>query len=316
MRTIGQKEEIRRIRYTANVIAMVELGGLLLNFLLYPVMDRMPHYPEGSFGAQLTDLILYLIVFAIPVCVASKWSGMSAKELIGRGKPTKTIYIMTIGLTMGWSYIAGYFSIGIDGILQQFGLCEVADPYILPTSGGAMFLQFLAVAIVPPIVEELCYRGFFLNAAVRTMGTWSAIVLTSLAFWLAHYSIEILPLAFGFGMIGGYIRRRYGSLLPSMCAHFVVNSIYLITNIAWSIGGDFAGMMLSAGISLLEILLGAIGVTLFIQEGCLKQIREQSFGWRVSLTPAQITYAVLTSIPMLFTLGTIIYFTATNLEVL
>lgn len=307
------KEEKRAVRRSADIIALVELGSIGINYLLYPLVRRLPAFAAGSFGEELRELILYLIIFAVPVAVAAKLSGMTAREMIGSEDPPASVYIMTIGLTMGWSLLANYLGIGIEGILNLFGLTEAVDVYVLPSSGAALVVQIVSVAILPPIVEEICYRGFFLNIAVRSMGTWGAIVLTSIAFWLAHYSIEILPLAFGFGIIGGYIRRRYGSLLPSMCGHLVVNGIYLIINISWETCGSQTGTIISAVVYLIEIFMGAVGIALFVRNGCLKELTEGKFGRYSLLTPRQLAGAVLTSVPAWIILIMAIYFTAGGL---
>ena len=317
METIDwMKKEKRLVRRSADIIALVELSSIGLNYLLYPLLRRLPAFAAGSFGAELRELLLYVVVFAVPVAVAAKLCGMTAGELIGPEDPPASVYLMTIGLTMGWSFAANFLGVGIEGILNGFGLTEAADAYVLPSSGAAVAVQILSVAIVPPIVEELCYRGLFLRTAARSMGTWSAIVLTSLAFWLAHYSIEILPLAFGFGVIGGYIRERYGSLLPSMCGHLVVNGTYLIVNICWETCGDRIGATVSAAVSLLEILMGAIGLALFVRSGCLKELADGTFGHRSLLTPKQIVTSVLSSVPVWVILLFAIYITAGGLEVL
>lgn len=310
-----KKEEIRQVRRSADLIGIVEIASILINLLLYPIVRLLPVLEEGSLGAEVYDLLLYLIVFAIPVTVAARWTGMDVDDLMGRGRPSPTVYLMTIGLTLGWSYTASWLAGGMEVLMNGFGLTEAQDVFVMPAGGAAMAVRFLSVAIIPPIVEELCYRGFYLSTAVRSMGTWGAIVLTSFAFWLAHYSVEILPLAFGFGLIGGYIRRRYGSLLPSMCGHFAVNSIYLLVNAGWEIGTR-AGTGISLVVSLAEILFGAIGVTLFVREGCLKEIWDGTFGHRSALTPREQARAVLTSLPALLVLLTAVYFMAKNLEAL
>lgn len=310
----GKQEEIRQVRRSADIIGGVELASIVVNFLLYPLMWLVPTFPEGSFEQQVYELVLYLIVFALPFSVAARASGMRMQDLMGRGRPPAVVYLMTVGLTLGWSFVAGWLGGGLELFLNGIGLTEIGEAYVLPTSSAAIVVQFLSVAIIPPIVEELCYRGFFLNTAVRSLGTWGAIALTSFAFWLAHYSIEILPLAFGFGLIGGYIRRRYGSLLPSMCGHFAVNSTYLLINYSWSAGGTRVGGMTALGIDLAEVALGAVGFALFVRLGCWKEIWEGSFGHRSGLTPKQLVRSVLTSLPALIMLACAIYFTAKNLE--
>lgn len=312
---ITNKQEMRQVCRSADFIGIVEISSFAVNLLLYPFMRLLPAFEQGSLGAELSDLLIYLIVFALPIAAAAKVAHMGIDDLMGRGHPSATVYWMTIGLTLGWSYAAGWMAGSIEGMLNTFGLTETQDIFIQPVGGAALLVRFLAVAIVPPIVEELCYRGLYLSKSVRSMGTWGAIVLTSLTFWLAHYSIEILPLAFGFGVIGGYIRRRYGSLLPSMCGHFAVNGIYLLVNIGWELGTQI-GAVISVCVTLIEILFGAAGVTLFLREGCLKEICDGSFGHQAALTPRQMLRAVLTSLPAWIVLLTAVYFMAKNLEAL
>lgn len=307
-------DEIQQVRRSVGIIGCVELASLLINFLLHPLTSRLPVFADGSFGAEMEGLILYLIVFALPFCAAARLSGTTMRELMGQGKPPASIYLMTIGLTLGWSFTASWMGGGIESILNGFGLTEVSQSYILPTSSAAMVIQFLSIAVIPPIVEEMCYRGFYLNVTLRSMGTCGAIMLTSVAFWMGHYSIEILPLAFGFGLIGGYIRQRYDSLLPSMCGHFAVNGVYLLVNFGWETGGVRVGTMIAIVVNLAEILLGVVGVVLFVRKGCLQSLWDGTFGNTSALTPKQMTRAVLTSLPVLLIVLSTIYFTARNLE--
>ena len=306
----------RQVRRSTDIIGVTILASLAINYLLYPLMWLLPDFAEGTVGRELTDAALYVIVFAIPFAVGARLSGMTVQELVGDKRPAPEIYLMTIGLVLGWSVLAGSMGVGIEEILNQFGLTEITEEYQLPSGPAALAVQFVATAVIPPIVEELCYRGFYLRTAERSMGSWAAIALTSVAFWLAHYSIEIMPLAVGFGVIGGYIRERYGSLLPSMCAHFAVNTVYLLVNISFAAGGDTIGTVLSTGIYLLEMLLGAIGVVLFVRRGCLKEIWHGIFGNPADVPVRQMVFAVLTSVPALLVLLLSVYFTAGNLEVL
>ena len=306
----------RQVRRSTDIIGVTILASLAINYLLYPLMWLLPDFAEGTVGRELTDAALYVIVFAIPFAVGARLSGMTVQELVGDKRPAPEIYLMTIGLVLGWSVLAGSMGAGIEEILNQFGLTEITEEYQLPSGPAALAVQFVATAVIPPIVEELCYRGFYLRTAERSMGSWAAIALTSVAFWLAHYSIEIMPLAVGFGVIGGYIRERYGSLLPSMCAHFAVNTVYLLVNISFAAGGDTIGTVLSTGIYLFEVLLGAIGVVLFVRRGCLKGIWHGIFGNPADVPARQLAFAVLTSVPVLLVLLLSVYFTAGNLEVL
>lgn len=311
----GIPSETWRVRRSADIIALTTLAEMGINGLLYPIMPLFPQAAEGSFLYEMEDMLTYLLIFVLPFAVGAKLSGMSFRDLMGRGKPSAEVYLMTLGLTLGWSIVAGWLGIGIEGVLNQYGLTEPSSAYVLPDSGEAFLIQFLATAIVPPIVEELCYRGFFLNTAVRSMGTWGAIAFTAVCFWLAHDSLEIFPLACGFGVIGGYIRRRYGSLLPSMVAHFAVNSVYIIINASYAYN-HVIGAIVAVPVNLLELLLGAAGVILFVRRREWKPIWDGTFGIRSALTPGRMTLTILTSVPALIVLALTIYFISGNLEVL
>lgn len=309
------KQQMRQVRRSADIIGLVELASIAVNFMLYPFADLLlPDFADGSLCAELRDLVLYVIIFALPFYLAARLSGMRTGDLIGRGRPGRGVYLMTIGLTLGWALAAGLLGGAIDTVLGGFGLTEAADTYVLPAGMAALAVQFVSVAVVPPIVEELCYRGFFLNTAARSMGTYSAIVLTAAAFWLAHYSIEILPLAFGFGLIGGYIRQRYGSLWPSICGHFAVNSTYVLINAGDGLGGEAVGTGISAAVVLVQIAMGTLGAVLFVREGCLRELLDGSFGRRTALSPQQTAAAVLTSIPIVLMLLFAVWMMAQGLE--
>jgi membrane protease YdiL (CAAX protease family) len=91
-------------------------------------------------------------------------------------------------------------------------------------------LLFLSVAIVTPIVEELMFRGYILDAINRKHSDWTAIIWSSILFGLLHFlggSFYIGSALIG-GIIYGWIRVRTGSLLPSIACHMMWNMLALI----------------------------------------------------------------------------------------
>ena len=317
MSNIEKDIEQRWVRSCVTIIALTYLAEIGINYLLFPLTAwlHIPDYAAGSLGAELQDMITYLIIFALPFGVAAHLCGMRPKELIGRSRPTASVYVMTMGLTMGWNLTAGWAAAGIEQMLNTVGLTEPTDPYTAPLSAAAAVVQFLSIAVIPPIVEELCFRGFYLNLTVRSMGTWGAIIFTAVLFWMAHYSLEMLPLAVGFGIISGYVRRRYGSLLPSIAAHFAVNSIYFVVNYSYLFGNRI-GSMLYLAVAMLELAMGAVGIALFIGKGCLKGIVDGTFGYHTGLTAGQAARSIALSLPVWIALGFVVHATLRGLEVL
>lgn len=92
--------------------------------------------------------------------------------------------------------------------------------------GTARVLQTLAVlGLLAPIVEELVFRGLFYGWLAGRWSNLVAFVLSSLAFAAAHteplHILLVLPLGFWFG----WLRWRTGSLVPTIVAHIINNTI-------------------------------------------------------------------------------------------
>jgi sodium transport system permease protein len=87
-----------------------------------------------------------------------------------------------------------------------------------------LWVVWLVVAITPAICEELLFRGLLLSA-LRGLGMWPALLITSLLFGLAHASIyRLLPTLF-LGLVFGYLVWRSGSVLTGIVAHALNNGL-------------------------------------------------------------------------------------------
>ncbi|KAJ0570067.1 putative Type II CAAX prenyl endopeptidase Rce1 [Helianthus annuus] len=65
----------------------------------------------------------------------------------------------------------------------------------------AMLLYAIVVSVCAPIWEEIVFRGFLLPSLTRYMPVWCSILVSSIAFALAHFNMQrMLPLVF-LGMV-------------------------------------------------------------------------------------------------------------------
>ncbi|XP_004496505.1 uncharacterized protein [Cicer arietinum] len=88
----------------------------------------------------------------------------------------------------------------------------------------AMALYAVVVSVCAPIWEEVVFRGFLLPSLTKYMPVWSAVIVSSVAFALAHFNIQrMLPLVF-LGMVMGAVFVRSRNLLPSMLLHSLWNA--------------------------------------------------------------------------------------------
>jgi membrane protease YdiL (CAAX protease family) len=96
-----------------------------------------------------------------------------------------------------------------------------------PAHAGAYVANGIAIAVFAPLIEEATFRGLGYSL-LRPYGDWTAIVLTALAFGLAHGLVEALPLLVGFGIGLGYLRSRVDSIVPGVIVHGTFNAAALV----------------------------------------------------------------------------------------
>jgi membrane protease YdiL (CAAX protease family) len=92
--------------------------------------------------------------------------------------------------------------------------------------------NFVVVAVVAPVVEELTYRGLGFAAVRDAFGAIAAVLVTAFAFGLAHGLVVALPVLTIFGAILGWLRWRTDSVYPPMLLHGVFNGAALIAAVS------------------------------------------------------------------------------------
>jgi membrane protease YdiL (CAAX protease family) len=120
---------------------------------------------------------------------------------------------------------AGNWTTGIQSLFRDFG------PLVM----------IVAMGLVIPALEEVCYRGVLFGAAERTTGVAGAVVLTSAGWALVHlgnYGLVpfnpdvicgVLPSVFCMGLALGICRVITGSCVGSIVAQGVANLLL----VAW-----------------------------------------------------------------------------------
>jgi membrane protease YdiL (CAAX protease family) len=97
-----------------------------------------------------------------------------------------------------------------------------------PSHAGAYAANFVVITLLAPLVEETTFRGFGMSVVEPRFGPAAAVVVTALAWGLAHGLTAGLPVLVAFGVILGVVRLRTGSVLPGMLTHATFNAISLI----------------------------------------------------------------------------------------
>jgi membrane protease YdiL (CAAX protease family) len=155
--------------------------------------------------------------------------------LIARGRPLRRY--LALQRPTSWGRAAGIAGVLIVLVwLVGFALQPFVDPgeeqNLIPegwdaSRAGPFAANFVVVALLAPVVEELLFRGLGYTLLER-LGRWPAILLTAIGFALAHGLVEGLPLLVVFGAGLAYMRSRVGSIVPGILLHMAFNAVVLL----------------------------------------------------------------------------------------
>ncbi len=129
---------------------------------------------------------------------------------------------LLIGL--GTQIAAGLLYLPLTLIFDDIDVSEPARELVDKATGFGVFLLFLVVVVGAPLVEELFFRGLTLKAFEKKMGSRLALVLSSLFFAIAHLQLIQFPALFLFGLVAGYLVKKYDRLGRAVWAHVGFNA--------------------------------------------------------------------------------------------
>lgn len=136
----------------------------------------------------------------------------------------------------------GYVTILVLGFFLNVFLKAGDEQGLVPDEWDAeraapFVANFLVVACVAPVVEELAYRGVGFAVVRSAWGNGAAVLVTSAAFGLAHGLVVALPILTAFGLVLAFVRHRTQSLYPPIVLHALFNGIALLAAVTVVEGG-------------------------------------------------------------------------------
>lgn len=218
---LGSVTEVPRPRLVGWAILVTALAAISYAANLADTGDT-PDDLLYRWSSAIGALIQYGIILGIVLAIA-------------RGIAPATLGLVRPG---SWAAAAGrvasalvaIFVIGaVLNVFLEAGKEQGLVPNGWDSSRAAPFVaNFVVVAGVAPFVEELTYRGLGFAAVRDAFGNGAAVVVTALAFGLAHGLFVALPVLTIFGLILAWVRLKTGSIYPTIALHALFNGIALI----------------------------------------------------------------------------------------
>ncbi len=177
---------------------------------------------------QICATINYIIIFVSTILIGKKLFANNHKFLIPT-TATKIGFllpatIMGVGIALVSNILASLTSMFLSEI-------NIDVPYVPPDVGldpFSVLLIFVSYAVLPALCEEILFRGIILQP-LRKFGNGFAIILSSLAFGLAHSSVPQVIAGSLTGLFLGLVTVRTGSISTACLIHFTYNAIGVLS---------------------------------------------------------------------------------------
>lgn len=165
-----------------------------------------------------SDAVLLLIVLLIA-------RGLPFRETFALRAPNSWGRAFLIGVaTLVGAYTISFIEAAIvSGAGGEQGVPEFWDP----TRVGAWGANLFAIAVFVPIFEESLCRGLG-YALFEPLRAPTAVLITAVAFTLAHGVIVDIPVILATGIGLGYMRASTGSIYPCIALHGFFNGFGLV----------------------------------------------------------------------------------------
>lgn len=179
--------------------------------------------------AALTTLVGVIITYVIYRFL--KWRKEKPQIFLLLSKRPTINQVGEVALTYGLYFISLLIVTIFLGLFTGVNIDQAQDLGIsTPSTTNAKLVLFLMLAVVPPIYEEILFRGFLFNMLKKYSSKIVAFTLTCVLFGVAHLEYDSLnwiaaidTLVFSAFLI--YISQKHQSLYSAMLLHAIKNSV-------------------------------------------------------------------------------------------
>ena len=269
----------RHLRFVAGHIGMAMIFYILLSALLtLPLVMLFSSLglPVGFdlasmqvYGSQLMLTVVNITVTVLKLGVPALFLFVSLRQYTRfspfRVSPRFGSTLLSLPIFLAVASVSAF----LIGILQKgammVGIFLPLPNVSLPTEPLSFVLTFVLMTAVPALLEEFLFRGLVMQG-LRCFGDGVALLLSSLLFGLAHFSILQDINAFLMGLLLGYFVLRTGSLWTGVILHFANNLLAIVEMILFRTVFSGCSEIISLSITLGLILLSVLALIIWMRK--------------------------------------------------
>ncbi|WP_026512139.1 CPBP family intramembrane glutamic endopeptidase [Butyrivibrio sp. LC3010] len=227
---MSKQQESNQVSIIFSIVLLLNVAIVIAALLLSKVDILM-----GIWSTVLAEAAIF-----VPLIIYLKKNGEPVISTLGFHKIKISTILLTILLT-----------IVINPILIFGNLfSQLFVPNVIAQGASNMMQDsaapiIMVISLLPPIFEEIFFRGFLFNK-YRTISTiMKAAILSALFFGILHLNLNQFCYAFLLGIIFAFVNVASGSIVTSMIIHFLINfgnilMLYVYTIVMQSAGKDFS----------------------------------------------------------------------------
>jgi uncharacterized protein len=207
--------------------------GLIIVIMLLAPHSAVAHYLLSSIdsGNTYTSFAIYLMSAVVGVFMIehylkryhASWSSLGLR----RFNPLHAI-VLVLGIYVVFTLAVGLLFVVLSMLVPTFRANQPQNnDFTHPVSSLDRQLSILSLVIIPPLLEELVFRGLMFGAMASRWGVWTGALVSSLFFAFAHGQWNVGIYTFILGLVLCFMYRRLGSIWPGIALHALNNYIAL-----------------------------------------------------------------------------------------
>lgn len=183
---------------------------------------------RGEMGI-VWDIIISQAMIILPVIIFFLVSGAGFKDTFSlRMVRIPTLLLMFLYVIMWYPLIAACNAFTM--LFTENTAMEMSQGF----DGINPFLEWLAVGVAGPLMEEFCFRGEILSGLKKSGRILASVFLQALMFGVLHLNLNQMAYAIVLGIAFGLAVSATGSIWCGFVGHMLINSVSIVSMMAMS----------------------------------------------------------------------------------
>lgn len=176
-----------------------------------------------------------IILNVLPAIIWCRYQKLSIRTVFRLHKVSMKNILLSL-VIFALSQVILLFFHQVTEVFSLFiGVSYETSHYPVANSLFSFCILLLSIGIIPPICEELLFRGALITGYEK-QGLLLAAVISSFLFALFHDNPYRLVELFGSALVSSLLVIKTGSIFPGIIVHLITNSSFVINS--YIIGGD------------------------------------------------------------------------------